>query len=126
MNLPNDIIIFIKTFIPYNALILTNRSNYEKYHSLINIRNYNNYITNIIQNDYDFSFSCIIRENINNWLRRINIMHKNAIFKNYIYYVMRLCIEYNALKCGTFLHNFLSERKLCRNLHKKKVIKYIK
>ena len=48
------------------------------------------------------------------------------IFNNYLYFVMNFCIENNSDRCREIVLNFLSKRDLCRNLHKKNVVKYIK
>jgi len=44
---------------------------------------------------------------------------------NYIYFIMIFCIENNSERFRKVLLHYLNKRDLCRNLHKKIVVKYI-
>lgn len=126
--LPDDIIKLIKEFIPHNKLVFVNKTFYNLYHHTIKkfIPQYQNYIRDIIRRDNDFVFQKIIQENIDLWLRNKQYRYKNMIFNNYIYFIMNFCIENDSERCREILLDFLSKRDLCRNLHKKNVVKYIK
>ena len=127
-HLPDDIINLVKEFIPHNKLVFVNKTFYNLYHNTIRkyIPQYQNYIRDIIRNDNDFVFEKIIQENIDIWMKIKQYRYKNMIFSNYIYFVMNFCIENDSERCRQILLQFLSKRDLCRNLHKKNVIKYIK
>jgi hypothetical protein len=80
----------------------------------------------MIRRDNEFVFEKIITENIELWIKKKEYIYKNMIFNNYIYFIINYCIENNSERCRDILTNYLSKRHLCRNLHKKNVVKYIK
>ena len=63
-KLPNELINLIKEYIPKQKLAFTNKTNYLLYHKLIKstIKNYENYIRDMIRRDNDFVFNLILRE----------------------------------------------------------------
>lgn len=127
-ELPDDIINIIKEFIPPNKLVFVNKTFYNLYHYKIrkSIPLYENFVRDIIRRDNEFVFKKVIEENINLWLKNKHYIYKNMIFNNYVYFVMNFCIENDSERCRQILSDFLLKRDLCRNLHKKNVIKYIK
>jgi hypothetical protein len=127
-DLPCEIIRLIKEFIPCQKLVFVNSNYYNLYHSTIRnqIPLYENYIRDMIRKDNDFVFQNIVRENIDSWLKNKQYRYKNMIFNNYIYFILYFCLENNSERCRQILHSYLKERDLCRNLHKKNVVKYIK
>ena len=127
-NLPNELIILIKEFIPKKELIFTNKENYISNHYLIklNIKNYENYIRNIIKRDNEFVLSQVLRENYQKWSKITKYMYKNMIFKNYFYFTINYCIENDSINCRNVINIFLKEHGLDKNIHKKNVIKYIR
>ena len=127
-DLPDDVINVIFEFIPYNNLICVNSSYYNLYHYLIknDIQLFESYIRDMIRSDYYFVFKQLIRENIEIWIRNRQYRYKNMVFSNYIYFVLHFCIENKSERCRTILVEEFAKRDLCRNLHKKNVIKYIK
>ena len=127
-DLPCDIINLIKEYIPRWKLVFVNKNFYDLYHYTIKKRIplYNNYVRDMIRRDNEFVFERIIKENIELWLKKKEYFYKNMVFNNYIYFIMNYCIENNSERCRDVLINYLSKRHLCRNLHKKNVVKYIK
>ena len=127
-NLPDDMINVIFEFIPRQKLVFVNSFNYNQYHYLLrsSIPMYENYIRDTIRRDNNFVFEKIIEENIDRWLKSKQYRYKNMIFNNYIYFVIHYCIENNSENCRKLLTDYLFKHDLCRNLHKKKVVKYIK
>jgi hypothetical protein len=126
--LPDEIVNLIKEYIPKKFLVFTNKEHYFLYHSLIkpSIRNYESYIHDIIRRDNEFVFQRIINENLQKWLSIKKYYYKNMIFNNYFYFVIYYCIENESDKCRALLNNLSKEQGLCKNLHKKNIIKYIK
>lgn len=126
-QLPNELQYLIKEFVPKKAFVLTNRENYKMYHSEINItkNNYDNYIRDVIKRDNDFVFKTLISEDYCKWFNIKNILYKNISFKNYLYFIINFCIENQSVNCQNILSIFLKEHGLCKNLHKKNIIKYI-
>ena len=127
-TLPDDIIKLIKEYIPHKKLVFVNSSYYNLYHHTIrsSIPLYDNYVRDIIRRDNEFVFDKVICENIDKWLENKQYFYKNMIFKNFIYFVVHFCIENNSDRCRDVLLIYLSKRDLCKNLHKKNVVKYIK
>jgi hypothetical protein len=127
-DLPDDIINLILEFIPYNNLVCINSYYYNSYHFLIkNIIHYSeSYIRDMIRRDNDFVFKYLIRENFELWIKNRQYRYKNMVFSNYIYFVLHFCIEKKSERCRKILIEEFTKRDLCRNLHKKNVVKYIK
>ena len=127
-QLPEVIVNIIKEYIPKKEFIFTNRENYNLYHDLLKpcISNYENYIRDTIRRDNSFVFDRIIRENHKKWHKIRQYKYKNMIFNNYFYFVINYCIENESTNCRIVIHNFLEEHGLCKNLHKKNVVKYIR
>lgn len=127
-NLPDVIIEIIKEYVPKKIFVFTNKQNYTLYHSLIkgSIPKYENYIRDIIRRDNFFVFEYIVRENFEFWMKIKNYAYKNMIFKFYLFFVIHYCIENDSNNCRNFINNFMEEHGLCKNLHKKNVVKYIR
>lgn len=127
-NLPDDIIKLIKEFIPHQKLVFVNKTFYNLYHYTIrnSIPLYENYVRDVIRRDNDYVFDKIIGENFDRWINDRQYRYKNMIFNNYIYFIMNFCIENDSDRCREVLLFHLIKRDLCRNLHKKNVVKYIK
>jgi phosphoribosyl-ATP pyrophosphohydrolase len=127
-NLPDDIIRNVLEFIPREKLIFVNHIYYNLYHHMLrnNISNYESYVRDMIRRDNSFVFEKITRENMDAWIGCRNYRYKDMIFNNYIYFILYFCIENKSERCREILIEELEKRNLCRNLHKKNVIKYIK
>lgn len=127
-DLPDDIINLIKEYVNPRYLVFVNKTYYNSYHHLLKneIETYDNYTKDTVRRDNYFVFDKIVIENIDKWLKNKRYMYKNMIFNNYIYFLLHFCIENNSEKCRELLIDNLTKRDLCRNLHKKKVVKYIK
>jgi len=126
--LPDEIINEILEYIPKQKLIFVNSTYYNLYHCLLKkyILVYESYVRDMIRKDIFFVFKQIIRENINTWIKNRQYRYKDMVFSNYIYFVLYYCIENNSERCRNILMEELLKRNLCRNLHKKNIIKYIK
>jgi hypothetical protein len=127
-HLPDDIIDLIKEFIPPQNLVFLNKKYYNLYHHTIksSIRLYQNYVREMIRRDNNMVFEKILEENIDLWLKNKQYRYKDMVFNNYIYFILYYCIENNSEQCREIINYYLKKRDLCRNLHKKNVVKYIK
>jgi hypothetical protein len=127
-KLPDEIIDIIKEYIPKQKLVFTNKSNYLLYHSILKktIKNYDNYIRDMIRRDNEFVFNLIVRENYKKWYEIKQYKYKNMIFTNYLYFTINYCIEHDSNNCRNSIDEFLKQEGLGKNLHKKNVIKYIR
>jgi hypothetical protein len=126
--LPNELVNIIKEYIHKKIMVFIDKTNYTLYHFSIKkyIPCYENYIRNMIRRDYAFVFEQIVRENYKKWMEIKHYIYENFVFKNYIYFILHFCIENDSQKCRSFIKNFLKELGLCKNQHKKNVVKYIK
>jgi hypothetical protein len=127
-RLPEELVKYIKEYIPKKELVFTNRENYNLYHHLIKpyIKDYESFIRSMIRQDNEFVFKKIVEENYKKWYEIREYKYKNMIFNNYLYFVINFCIENDSNNCIKILSYFLKEHGLCKNLHKKNVVKYIK
>lgn len=127
-ELPDVIIDIIFEYIPKKNLIFLNTTYYKMYHHTLkkHIRLYESYNRDVIKRDNEFVFKQIIRENNDMLINCTNYRYKDMIFTNYIYFLQYFCIEHNSDKCRELLIEELSKRNLCKNLHKKNIVKYIK
>ena len=128
LNLPDDIIREILDYVPRQNLVFVNKSYYNLYHCQVknHISLYESYIRDTVRRDNFYVFEKIIGENSESWIKNRQYRYKNMIFSNYIYFVLHFCIENNSERCRNILMKELTKRDLCRNLHKKNIIKYIK
>lgn len=127
-ELPEEIVNLVKEYIPIDILVFTNKTNYVLYHSFIkrNIFRYEDYIRDTIRRDNLFVFEFILNENYNTWIKLKNYQYRNMIFNNYLSFVTNYCIEHNSDKCKNFIAEFMKEHGLCKNLHKKNIVKHIR
>lgn len=126
MLLPDELISTIFEYIPLFYRLRLNKYYYEKYHSYLR-RSYSTHCLKCIINcDYDYVFAQVIRENMIKWLKPTLFRYTNMEFNNYIYFVLHYCNANNASKCRLIVIDYLKQRDLYRNLHKKNVSKYIK
>ena len=127
-KLPEDLINVIKEFIPLHILVFLDKTHYILYHSVVkqHICNYENYIRDVIKRDNEFVFERIVNENDSKWFQIKNYLYKNMIFKNYAYFVINYCIENDSNNCIKIMNDFFKKLGLCKNLHKKNIIKYIR
>lgn len=100
--LPNDIIILIwENYITPISKVWINKENYEKYHYLIfySIKNYDNYIRDIIRLDYNYVAQFILNEQLQYWIKKKKkIKYQNLIFPTYINYINFLINKHNSSK----------------------------
>jgi hypothetical protein len=129
-KLPFDLINGIKKYILNKKIIFVNREKYITNHYLIRDlipkMNFERYIRNIVYLDFDFVFSQILQENYLKWFQIKQYLYKNVIYKNYVYFIKYFCIENNSEKCRIMLNLFLEKLGLCKNQHKKNIIRNIR
>ena len=127
-KLPNELIDIIKEYIPKQKLAFTNKKHYLLYHNLLKptIKNYENYLRDMIRRDNEFVFKLIVRENYKKWCEIKHYRYKNMVFKNYLYFAINYCIEHDSNNCRNAIDDFFKQEGLGKNLHKKNVFKYIR
>jgi hypothetical protein len=127
-DLPEEIINLIKECLPKHVLAFTNKKSYILYHHFIRktIYRMEDYIRDTIRRDNLFVFEFIIAENYEKWVNRKNYHYRNIIFNNYLSFITHYCVENNSDKCKNFTVDFLKEHGLCKNQHKKNIVKHIR
>jgi len=128
--LPNDLIMLIQSYLPKSSLIFLNNYYYKKYHylvkTLIDKKNFETYIRDIIRRDNDFVFSHILLDFHKNLSKIKHFIYKNVMYKKYYYFLIDYCISNNSIKCRNVINEFLKEQGLCQNRHKKNSIIHIR
>ena len=129
-NLPSELIMLIKSFLPKTTLLFLNNHYYKKYHYLIkkyiNKHTFENYIRTIIRRDNSFVFSQILIDYNKDLSKIKQYIYKNIMYKKYYYFLIDYCIKNNSTKCRDILNNFLKLQGLCQNRHKKNTFIHIR
>jgi|TARA_Y100000992_G_scaffold52929_2_gene31503 hypothetical protein len=118
-SLPEVILNIIYSYVSNEKKILLNKNYYKKYHYLL-CHNYNNYIKNIISNNYLFIFTCLLDENYKQWIKLSKKIYKNVVYPHYISYILDLTFQMNNPMIRTFIIEYYKDKGLSKNLHKKK------
>jgi hypothetical protein len=122
-DLPSELIMLIKTFLPKSCLLFLNNYYYKKYHylvkKLIGKNQFENYIRKIVRSDNDFVFSRILFDYHKDLSRISHYVYKNVMYKKYFYFLIEYCISNDSVKCRNMLNEFLKVQGLCQNRHKK-------
>ena len=135
--IPDELVLYIRDYISYDILLLTNKNNYEKnimverfnkfkkgpicrkfYHISLNT-----YINRIIKNDLNYIFKQLIKYKYNHWIKLKNYRYKGHKFSNYIYFLEQLCITSESNKCRHVVIEYEKNNSIVRKKHKK--IKHI-
>ena len=129
-NLPCELIMLIKSFLPKTTLLFLNNHYYKKYHYLIkkyiNKHTFENYIRTIIRRDNSFVFSQILIDYNKDLSKIKQYIYKNIMYKKYYYFLIDYCITNNSIKCRDILNEFLKLQGLCQNRHKKNTFIHIR
>jgi hypothetical protein len=108
--LPEDVINYIKKFIPLDILVWLNRENYTNYHHTA-IYKYipplmcENYIRMVIRKDKDYVFKILLNDNIMRWYSMKKYMYKNMTFENYLYFLVAYATENNSRKIKSLIED---------------------
>lgn len=126
--LPAELVDYIKEYIPSLQLVFLNRTYYTRHHPILrrHISDYERYVRETIRRDHAYVFDRISEENIDAWIQVKKYPYKHMMFNNYIYFMLYFCNECGSSECREVVMRHLQKRDLCRNLHKKNLIKYIK
>ena len=129
VSLPNEIIDKIWDLLDDLTLLLTNKSNYIKYHSIIyqyistNVRY--SYYRNVIRNDDCFVLNCMLSELGKTWCYKNKYVYKKNIYSSYYDFLLDYAIRCNSNKCRKEIMEYGEKTGLGLNLHKKNRIRSI-
>ena len=112
INLSNNLLLIIKSFIPKTIILFLTKENYLKYQKvikkiIINIKK--SYMRFLLRNDFDFIFLFRIKEYGNNWCKNSKTKYKNMFFKNKLLLYKYYTIDNNSEKCKTIISNYINE-----------------
>ena len=105
-NLPNEIKELIFNKINSKELIFLNKYYYFNFSKIIPlyIKNYSNYLRDLIRNDCIFVVKNVINYNFNYLIEKKNIRYKNFNFDNYLQLIYHFIKYYSAQKCLQFFN----------------------
>ena len=128
-NLPQELVDYIKDFIPPTTLVWLNKENYTKYskkiRGMISDSRFEDYIRDMVRQDNDFVMRHIINENIYRWIKLKRWRYKNIIYFDYIHFIYNYATEYQSFKCRDLIDNIATQL-FGEKWHKKNGIKYIR
>jgi len=129
-KMPEDIIKYIKEFIPLSSLVWLDKKTYLKNHhiiyKLIPTNNYESYVRDMIRKDNQLVISCLMRENFKRWTSYKKYLYKNIIYQNFNYFLLEFCRENNSTNCSNIIKEYLKDTCLGKNQHKKNIVRNIK
>jgi len=129
-KMPDDIIKYIKKFLPLTTIVWLNKKSYFKNHhlvyKLIPQNNYESYVRDMIRKDNQLVISCLMRENFKRWSVYKKYSYKNVIYTNFNNFLLDFCRENNSTNCSNIIKDFLNDSRLSKNQHKKNVVRNIK
>ena len=124
-NLPNDIILEIKEYIPEVFLYKTSKTNFDAYyHKIVNKytlkdKEFQNYIKHLVKKDCHFQFNILLNLYEKQWLNTKKWIFKNVKYFNYLEFLKYICIENKSNKCRILLNNKLNTPK--KNKYKNRI-----
>ena len=128
-NLPKELILIIGEYLSNSTKIPLNKYFYMRYHGLfkesIPRLQLENYIRTTIRQDHEFVFNQILQENYQKWFNMKKYLYKTIIFANYVVFLETYCAENKSTKCKTVITKLIEKLGLCKNQHKKNIIRNI-
>ena len=128
-NLPQELVDYIKDFIPPTTLVWLNKKNYTKYskkiRGMISDSRFEDYIRDMVRQDNDFVMRHIVNENIYRWIKLKRWRYKNIIYFDYIHFIYNYATEHQSFKCRDLIDNIATQL-FGEKWHKKNGIKYIR
>jgi hypothetical protein len=134
-KLPLEIVQHVKEYIPTIVSVFLSKKNYMKYHHVVrkHIPLYENYVRDMVRNDYDFVFSLLLKESMDYWSRRKKYNYKDVIYYDYNYFLLEYCIENKSSHCKNLIRTVVFDAPpsanttgLSKNQHKKNIRKNVR
>jgi hypothetical protein len=129
-KLPTELINIIQSYIPKSVTLFLTKQEYVKEHLLVRDMvkrgKMEKYIRTMIKRDNDFVFKLLLKENYERWMRMKDYYYKECIYLNYLFFLIAYSVEHNSLNCRQLITELFEEEGLCKNQHKKKIVRYIR
>ena len=121
-NLNDDVLSIIFEQIPDEKKIWLNKSNYLKHHNLvknmIEKEFYEDYVLDIIKQDYSFVFTQIINERFENFHKWKNYYFNEVKYHSYLIFLREFAKKNNSPKCVEVIDNKAIEKGFSPNWFK--------
>jgi hypothetical protein len=123
LRLPDDLIHYIRDYLPLRTQIMVNKKLYIQNHkhirSWIPKNQYENYVRTMVRHDNDFVFKHILQENFYKWLYFKKYLYTDIEYIHYLYFLLDYCQEHESTQCYHLLKKTLEYHGLHQNQHKK-------
>jgi len=134
-KIPLEVAMIIKTYIPREIIIITNKKDYEK--EYMNLRfewnllcksisykksyTLESYIRKIIKNDLNYIFEMVIKYKYNHWVKIKKYIYNGYKYRTYIQFLEQLCIMLESTRCREVIKNFENNNGIVRKKKHKKI-----
>lgn len=134
-KIPLEVAMIIKTYIPREIIIITNKKDYEKEYMTLRFewnllcksipykKSYTleSYIRKIIKNDLNYIFEMVIKYKYNHWVKIKKYIYNGYKYRNYIQFLEQLCIMLESTRCREVIKNFENNNGIVRKKKHKKI-----
>jgi hypothetical protein len=119
-NIPEDILQYIKEYIPLDVMVWLNRDYYTSYHNTIydSINICESYIRMLIRGDKHYIFKMVLQDNIMRWYNMKKYTYKHMVFENYLNFLINYADENNSKNVKMIIEN-TCDRIIGKKWHKK-------
>jgi hypothetical protein len=103
--LPDDVIYYIKDFIPNHILLWVSKKIYIKYRNLIKFMYNTNdsYVRNVLRTDNSFVFDFVLRDNFIKWWNCKKYQYKNRIYPTFLDFLIYYCVLNESTNCKNMI-----------------------
>tara|TARA_X000000368_G_C22553982_1_gene503413 strand:- start:28 stop:486 length:459 start_codon:yes stop_codon:yes gene_type:complete len=135
-KIPLEVAMIIKTYIPREIIIITNKKDYENEYMTLRLewndalpykisykRHYTleSYIQKIIRNNLNYIFEMVIKYKYSHWVNIKKYRYNGYKYGNYIQFLEQLCIILESTKCKEVIKNFEKKNGIVRKKKHKKI-----
>ena len=135
-KIPLEVAMIIKTYIPREIIIITNKKDYENEYMTLRLewndalpykisykRHYTleSYIQKIIKNNLNYIFEMVIKYKYSHWVNIKKYRYNGYKYGNYIQFLEQLCIILESTKCKEVIKNFEKKNGIDRKKKHKKI-----
>ena len=135
-KIPLEVAMIIKTYIPREIIIITNKKDYENEYMTLRLewndalpykisykRHYTleSYIQKIIKNNLNYIFEMVIKYKYKHWINIKKYRYNGYKYGNYIQFLEQLCIILESTKCKEVIKNFEKKNGIVRKKKHKKI-----
>jgi len=131
--MPEEIITFVKSFVPIYVIYITNKDYFYTYYPLIvrcyNLKNHNfqTYLRRLVRRDCWLQMEVLLTQKFDEWILTRKWRYKLRTYPNFVIYLKDLCIEGSSQACRQLIDKRLLDTRLYSvNRHKKIKHKNIK